>query len=304
MPDALDAWHRAGETLRFGEHAVFYRSTGRGEAGSTLLCVHGLPTASWDFHRIWPALEARFGLVLAPDMLGFGFSAKPRGYAYSIAQQADLHEQLLRESGVARFHVLAHDYGVTVAQELLARYQERLTRGDTSLRIESICFLNGGLFPETHRPLLIQKLMLTRFGPLLSRGLGFRAFSRSFSRVFGPQTKPSRAELEQFWRLLTYNEGTRELYRLFHYIPERSAQRARWVGALQRGGVPLRLINGPEDPVSGAHLAERYRALIPGADIVSLPGIGHYPQVESPDGVLVACAPLWPGAPGEHAARA
>lgn len=301
MPDALDGWRDAGKTLRFGEHGVFYRSAGRGSADSTLLCVHGLPTASWDFYRIWSTLEARFGLVLAPDMLGFGFSAKPRGHAYSIAEQADLHEQLLREHGVARFHVLAHDYGVTVAQELLARHHERLARGDTSLQLESICFLNGGLFPETHRALLIQKLMLTPLGPLLSRALNFRAFRRSFGGVFGPQTKPSAAELSQFWRLLTHRDGKREFYRLFHYIPERRAQRARWVGALQQTDVPLRLVNGPEDPVSGAHLAARYRELIPKADVVSLPGIGHYPHVEDPEGVLRACASLWPPAHAESA---
>ncbi|HEX6243590.1 MAG TPA: hypothetical protein VFZ61_21905, partial [Polyangiales bacterium] len=114
------------------------------------------------------------------------------------------------------------------------------------------------------------------------------------SKVFGPGTRPSQSELHQFWRLLTHNRGKREFYRLFHYIPERRAQRARWVGALQRGAVPMRLINGPEDPVSGAHLATRYRELISAADVVSLPGIGHYPHVEAPNGVLAACAPLWP----------
>ena len=45
---------------------------------------------------------------------------------------------------------------------------------------------------------------------------------------------------------------------------------------------------GPLDPVSGAHLAARYRELIAGADIVSLPGIGHYPQIEAPQAVLDA----------------
>ena len=296
MPDALDGWRNAGKTFRFGEHAVFYRSGGRGDSGATLLCIHGLPTASWDFHRVWPGLEARFGLVLAADMLGFGFSAKPRGHTYSIAEQADLHEQLLREHGVSRVHVLAHDYGVTVAQELLARYHERRARGDGSLQLESICFLNGGLFPETHRALLLQKLMLTPLAPLLTRILNFRGFSQSFSQVFGAQTKPNRAELEQFWRLLRYNDGTREFYRLFHYMVERRTQRARWVGAMQQGGVPLLLVNGPEDPISGAHMAARYRELIQDANVVSLPGIGHYPQVEDPAGVLRACASLWPAA--------
>ncbi len=50
----------------------------------------------------------------------------------------------------------------------------------------------------------------------------------------------------------------------------------------------MRLINGPVDPVSGAHMANRYRQLVPQPDVVSIPGIGHYPQVEAPDRVLRA----------------
>ena len=52
--------------------------------------------------------------------------------------------------------------------------------------------------------------------------------------------------------------------------------------------VPMRLINGPVDPVSGEHMAARYHELIPNPDIVLLPGIGHYPQVEATDQVLQA----------------
>jgi pimeloyl-ACP methyl ester carboxylesterase len=60
------------------------------------------------------------------------------------------------------------------------------------------------------------------------------------------------------------------------------------VGALQQARVPLRFINGPEDPVSGRHMAERYRELVPNPDVVLLEGIGHYPQLEAPEAVLAA----------------
>lgn len=52
-------------------------------------------------------------------------------------------------------HVLAHDYGDSVAQELLARHYEG------RFHMASCVFLNGGLFPETHRPALVQKLLLS-----------------------------------------------------------------------------------------------------------------------------------------------
>jgi pimeloyl-ACP methyl ester carboxylesterase len=76
------------------------------------------------------------------------------------------------------------------------------------------------------------------------------------------------------------------MHRLIRYMPERRVQRERWLGAMQRGGVPLRLIDGAVDPISGAHMLARYRELIPVPDTVSLEGIGHYPQTEAPELVL------------------
>ena len=293
MTESFEGWRAAGKRFAFKGHSIFYRSGGRADGtGANLLCIHGLPTASWDYHRLWPELERSFACVIAPDMLGFGWSDKPLAHAYTIAEQADLHEQLLRDQGITRVRVLAHDYGATVAQELLARHHERLARGDTSLRLEAICFLNGGLFPETHRALLLQKLMLTPLGPWLARAMNERAFSLNFSRIFGPHTKPSPLELAQVWQMLVNGDGKRMFHRLFHYMPERRSHRPRWVGAMQQATIPLRLINGPLDPVSGEHLQVRYRELIKDADVVSLAGIGHYPQLEDPEGVWRAAQPI------------
>jgi pimeloyl-ACP methyl ester carboxylesterase len=46
------------------------------------------------------------------------------------------------------------------------------------------------------------------------------------------------------------------------------------------------LIDGLADPISGEHMVQRYRELVPNADVCELPKIGHYPQIEAPDRVL------------------
>ncbi|MES0874784.1 alpha/beta fold hydrolase [Sinimarinibacterium thermocellulolyticum] len=280
---SFSRWRDTGAHFHFNGHDIFYQRHGAGE--TALLLIHGFPTASWDFEPVWNGLCERFEHVLAPDLLGFGFSAKPKRHRYSLLEQADLCEQLLARYEVRRVHVLAHDYGVSVAQELLARQLERPEREATIL---STVLLNGGLFPETHRPTGAQKLLKSPLGPLLAALMNERAFGRAFSRVFGPRTRPTPIELHDFWRLITFNDGQRVIPRLLRYIDERRAQRSRWVGALTHTTVPLRLINGAEDPVSGAHMARRYAELVPDADIVSLEGIGHYPQFEAPDRVLRA----------------
>jgi pimeloyl-ACP methyl ester carboxylesterase len=277
-------WREHGAYFEHRGRRIFYRAEGKAGDAPALVLIHGFPTASWDWHHQWPALCQSFGLVVAPDMIGFGYSAKPRDYDYSIHDQADLHEALLRELGVRRYHVLAHDYGDTVAQELLARHVER----PRSPELRSVCFLNGGLFPETHRARLIQKLLAMPIGPLISRMSTRRSFEKSFRSIFGAQTQPSAQEMNEFWALVEYNQGAGIFHKLIGYMAERRKFRDRWVGALQKSTVPLRVIDGMDDPVSGAHMVARYRELVPNPDVVELPGIGHYPQVEAPDAVLKA----------------
>jgi pimeloyl-ACP methyl ester carboxylesterase len=290
-------WRASGRRHTHRGHQIFWHDSASPdgaapteipESGDVLLCIHGFPTASWDWHAVWPGLCERFARVIAPDMIGFGWSAKPRNYDYRIADQADIHEDLLGEQGIGRVHILAHDYGDTVAQELLARDTQRRTDGDDSLVIESVCLLNGGLFPETHRPRLIQRLLASPLGPAVGVLGGESAFARSLASVFGPDTKPTEEEMHQFWILWCSKRGKRNGHKLIRYMSERRANRARWVGALQQTSVPLRLIDGLLDPVSGAHMVARYRELISEPDVVELPNVGHYPQLEAPEETLAA----------------
>jgi pimeloyl-ACP methyl ester carboxylesterase len=281
----LEAWRDGGACFSHQGHDIFYRVAGSPSASPALLCIHGFPTASWDWHRVWDDLAARFGCIVTLDMIGFGLSAKPHPYAYAMADQADIHEELLRRLGVRRVHVLAHDYGDTVAQELLARHEERRPDG---LELQSVCFLNGGLFPETHHATPGQLLLAGPDGPTIAALMTEETYAQGMATVFGPQTKPSAEEMHAFWRLTSASDGTALMPALLGYMEERRRHRERWVGALQRTRVPLRMIDGPEDPVSGAHMAARYRELVPDPDVVLLPGIGHYPQVEDPDGVVRA----------------
>ncbi|HUE92994.1 alpha/beta hydrolase [Pseudomonas sp.] len=274
---ALADWRAQGLNFSFQGHAVRYWTAGQGEP---LLLIHGFPTASWDWHYLWAPLAARYRLI-ACDMLGFGDSAKPRDHAYSLLEQADLQQALLAHLGVsASVHVLAHDYGDSVAQELLARHQ------DGRIALASCVFLNGGLFPETHHPVLVQKLLLSPIGPLIGRLFSRKKLAASFAQVFGPHTQPSISELDDFWSLIAANDGPGVMHRLIRYIPERRQQRERWVTAMQATAVPMRVIDGADDPISGAHMVARYRELIANADTVLLDGIGHYPQTEAADQVL------------------
>lgn len=287
---SLDNWYKSAKSFswrprfaeamrRQGGHRIYYREEPRDK--EVLLLIHGFPTASYDWWKIWPVLSERFSLI-APDMLGFGYSAKPRSFPYSIIKQADLILDLLRMKGIGEFHILAHDYGDTVAQEILAR----ANNGIGILNIKSVCLLNGGIFPEAHHPILIQKLLMSRLGPLLSRLLNQQKFEASFSKIFGENTRPGKKELFTYWQLISRENGHRIAHKLIRYMRERVLHRQRWVGALTDYPGPLALINGPDDPISGKVMVNRYKEIISTRNIWLLDGIGHYPQLEAPDQVL------------------
>ena len=90
---ALDDWRAQSQAFHFRGHTIRYWTAGDTQA-QPLLLIHGFPSASWDWHRLWAPLAERYRLI-ACDMLGFGYSAKPRGLAYSLLEQADLQQALL-----------------------------------------------------------------------------------------------------------------------------------------------------------------------------------------------------------------
>ena len=273
----LSHWRSSGHFLNVDGQQVFYKTEG---TGPVLLLIHGYPTASFDWAKIWPKLTTQFHCVTL-DMPGFGFSDKsPKKYL--IKEQADAISEVIRHLGITSAHVLSHDYGDTVAQEMMAQQLEN----NLAFNIESLHLLNGGLFPETHRALPIQKLLLSPIGGLLIRFLNKNAIRKSMHNIFGSNTPPSDQDIDDFWTLISANNGHQHMHLLLDYMKQRKQYRERWVSALQNANAPLRLTAGMADPISGAHMVARYKQLIPNADVIELDQIGHYPQIESAEAVV------------------
>ena len=274
----FDGWKKAAKNFSYKGHSIAYWEAG---TGPNLLLIHGFPTASWDWHKTWNQLTANFR-VIAPDMIGFGYSAKPKNYDYSITDQARLHEALMDHLGIKQAHLFVHDYGVSVAQEMLAAFHERGTEG---FQIQSGGFLNGGLFPELHRARPVQKLLNSPIGWLFNRFLSKNSLRKSFNEIYGHQ-KATEAEIDQFYQLILHNDGKNIMHKLIGYINDRRANADRWKNALLEATIPIKIINGPLDPVSGRHLAEYCQKLLPNPDVTILEGVGHYPHDEAPELVL------------------
>ncbi|KAM9277592.1 mesoderm-specific transcript homolog protein isoform 2-T2 [Cariama cristata] len=258
LSPALLSWRSSGGYFTYKDQNIFYRdSTGAVGSSDIVILLHGFPTSSYDWCKIWEGLTQRFHRVIALDFVGFGFSDKPRPHRYSIFEQASIVEALVRHLGLRhqRINLLSHDYGDTVAQELLHRYEHNKTG---SIFINSLCLSNGGIFPETHYPRFIQKILKDGglLSPIITRLMNFFFFSRG----------------------------------ILQYINQRRKHRDRWVGALMSTSVPLHLIYGPLDPVNPhPEFLQLYKKVLPMSTVSVLDDhISHYPQLEDPTGFLNA----------------
>ena len=251
-------------------------------SGPWLTLLHGFPACSWDWAKVKNRLTPHVRMLMF-DFLGFGDSAKPADHRYSLIHQADFTEALWRHFGVETTGLVAHDYGATVALELMSRQAE----GRLGARIGSVLLLNAGLYVDLIRPVLLQSLLQVRLlGNVLSRLINEWSFSRQFSSVFSLAHPISASDVHQYWLSIVRRGGRRSAHRVIRYLTERRQNRARWEGTLENAPVPIRFVWGADDPVSRRHMAEHIKSRIPGADLILLPDIGHYPHLEAP--VLVA----------------
>lgn len=260
-----------------GYKISYHESTEKSK--KTLILLHGYPTSSYDWHSLWSALKTDYHLITM-DMLGFGFSDKPNNIEYTMALQTDILEALLTHLNLKNVHLIAHDYGDNIVQEILARSIEK--KANYSLNIASAVLLNGGLFPKTHKPTTIQSLLGSPIGGLVASFTNQTFFEISFSKVFGPNSRPSKQEFIDHWYIICQQKGYLIANRLSHAAKDRKKNRERWVDALISTNVPILYISGQLDPVTGIETTEKYIELVPKPNIIILPEAGHFPHIEKP----------------------
>ncbi|MCP3964032.1 MAG: alpha/beta hydrolase [bacterium] len=275
----LDAWRRRGAFVPVSDRQVFFVDEGPHDA-EPLLILHGSPTSSFDFHRVLGALTEKHRVV-AHDHFGFGLSAKPKLYSYSLLEQADTALELWRQLGIRSGHLLAHDYGTSVATELLARRE----RGLLPIALKSVTLCNGSVHLELARLRISQRIARSRvLGPLFGR-LVFRAyFKRVMRRLWGDRRKADDGDLDSMWQGVRSHQGHLRTHQISSYLNERMRFRHRWIGALVRLDLPTHVLWGRRDPVAVAAIAEKLAEETPDAVLTWLDDAGHYPMLEDPQG--------------------
>jgi pimeloyl-ACP methyl ester carboxylesterase len=260
-------------------HRIAFRRRGQ---GPTVLMLHGFPTWSYDYAEVATDLAADHD-VITFDFLGYGASDKPNPYEYSVAESADVVEDLAAHLHLDSVRLVVHDYGGIVGQELIGRAQA----GKLGFSIDSVVLLNCGIVYSAYRPTRMQKLLIVPvIGRLLAGRISPARFRSALDAARGSRITDD--EFDDLWYGVSRQGGHKIAHLLIRYNAERAAHHGRWEKALADWEGPLHLVWGLDDPVSGRHVLEKAIVVLPNAEVTELHGVGHFPPSEAPQAVAAA----------------
>ena len=273
----LNEWKEKGKFIKVDDHQLFYVDTGGDKP--LLLILHGYPSASYDYHAVLPLLSEKFRVIIH-DHLGFGFSGKPLDYSYSLVDQTSVILNFWEQLDIKSGHILAHDYGTSIATEILARIKE----GYKAIDFLSVTLSNGSVHIELAQLRTIQKLLKNQIvGPWVARLSNKNLFTRNMRNLWYDQQKVNNTELDNLWELLILNNGRKVLSQITRYIDERYKNWDRWIDAWSSTRIPVHILWAKNDPVAVPAIAHALFNDNPNAHLTWLNNLGHYPMLEDPD---------------------
>ena len=271
---------------------VFVKDLGDKSASpeKTVLLLHGFPESSYSWHKVVAGLSDQFDRVVLFDMLGYGFSDKPTEYSYSLIEQADVALQVWRALGVTGGHVISHDMGTSVLTELLARHVGGFMPTWFAHGLQSVTFTNGSMVLSYAELRVMQKLLLSKLGALVSKLASYRSLSASVRSAHGipagQQGALSEQDIQLLWQSCTLLDGHKKNHLMIKYLLDRKRfEKSRWLAALNAAGatLPIHICWGDQDKVARVEMAHYLAEQVcPQARLSIMPGAGHFCQLGSP----------------------
>lgn len=272
-------WFNQGQLIEVNGRKLFVIDTESQSTKPVLVILHGYPTCSFDYYKALLYLKNHFRLIIH-DHLGFGYSDKPKDDSYSLIEQADFALSLWQQLGINQAHIVAHDYGTSVATEILARNNENSLK---SFKINSLTLCNGSMHIEFAQLRTIQKLLLNRFtGPVVARLSNKKTLARNLKNIYFDASKINQKEINTLWTMMTFNNGRSVLHKITQYIQQRYTYWDRWIGALKASELPISIVWAKDDPVAVMKIAEIIHDETKNSELVILEKLGHFPMLENP----------------------
>jgi pimeloyl-ACP methyl ester carboxylesterase len=259
--------------IRLHGHTVAYRMVGE---GPVILLIHGITSSSESWNGVLGSL-ARSHTVLAPDLIGHGQSAKPRG-DYSMGAYASGLRDLLIALNIDSATFVGHSLGGGIAMQMAYQFPEFCER--------LVLVSSGGLGREVSPLLRAATLpgselvipLLTKAG-LLDAG---RGVASAFGRL-GLKPVTDIAEIARGWASLADADAMRAFVHTLRASVEPGGQRvdARDRLYLADEG-PTLIVWGGRDRIIPVSHGEEAHELVPSSRFEVFPEAGHFPHLDEP----------------------
>ena len=264
------------ETLLHG-HRVASRCAG---SGPVIVLVHGITSNSATWERVMPYLADRF-TVIAPDLLGHGESAKPRG-DYSLGAYASGVRDILVALGHDRATFVGHSLGGGIAMQLAYQFPERCERlvlvSSGGLGRELSFLLRAAALPgsEVVLPFLASARLMDA-GRMVGRGLG----------RLGLKAGTDIAEIARGHASLSDRDTRAAFVHTLRTMVDAGGQRVNARDRLYLAEhVPFLLIWGARDGVIPVEHGYAAHELVKSSRLEVFPDAGHFPQLDEPQRFL------------------
>lgn len=248
--------------------------------GAPILFVHGTPSWSFEWRHLIRGLSHDYRCV-APDLLGFGLSSRPRDFPYTPAAHAGALAEFVERLDLRDLTLVVHDFGGPIGLPLALAERSRVRR---------VVIINTWMWS------LAGDREIERAGRLLGGPLGrflYRWANLSLRAIlpaaWADRRKLTPAIHAQYLAPFAdrWARGA-VLWPLAHALLGSSGwYESLWARRDRLSQLPVLLVWGMRDPAFGPGFLERWAESIPGATGVELP-VGHWPHEEAPAAVLQA----------------
>jgi haloalkane dehalogenase len=250
-------------------------------AGDPILFVHGTPTWSFEYRHLIKALAPRYRCI-APDHLGFGLSERPATFPYTPEAHAAALSEFVDRLNLDRVTLVVHDYGGPIGLPLALARPSRVTR---------LVLLNTWMWSFDDDADMVKKGKLA--GGALGRWM-YKHLNASL-RLITPSAYGDRRKLtpeihRQYLEVFRdKNARVLVLHALARALNGSSAYyQGLWQQASRLRDLPALIVWGMKDSAFKPYQLDRWRTLLPKADVVELSAAGHWPHEEEPGAVVAA----------------
>ncbi len=248
-------------------------SAGERSASTAAVMVHGNPGSSYDWHGM-VASVGEHTRALAFDLPGFGRADKPRDFAHTVTGYAEHLGAAMDELGVARAHLVLHDFGGPWGLAWAATHPDR---------VASVVLVNTGVLVDYRWHWLARLWQTPRLGEAVMRaGAPPWMFRALLDHGYATRPRPPRLPRPFLDHLAhDFDADTRHaVLRLYRASAHGDGQAPALTAALRHIDCPALVVWGARDHYIGVEQAMRQRAAFPDARVVVLPGSGHWPMID------------------------